>query len=229
MAGQRTVDLVVFDLDGTLIDSRRDLSDSVNALLADLGRAPLSETVVGAMVGEGARLLVNRALEARGLASDRPGALERFLELYRERLLVHTRAYDGVPEMLDALHARSIMAVLTNKPRNATGRILDGLGLSHHFIEMVGGDGPFPRKPDPASLRHLIEIADATPETTIMVGDSPIDLQTARRGATRVALARYGFGFRFTPEELAGVAVIDEPRDLLSLVGSGPKIGPSSR
>jgi phosphoglycolate phosphatase len=212
------VRLAVFDLDGTLIDSRRDLADSVNALLAELARAPLAETVVAAMVGEGARLLVNRALEARGLLADRPGALERFLELYDERLLVHTRAYDGVDETLDALDGRVTMAVLTNKPRAATRLILEGLGLGRHFVEMLGGDGPFPRKPDPAALGHLIETARAAKDTTMMIGDSRIDLETAKAAGTRVALARYGFGFRFTPGELAGAVVIDKPQELLALV-----------
>lgn len=220
MGTEDTVGLVVFDLDGTLIDSRRDLADSVNALLAELGRAPLLEAVVAAMVGEGARLLVNRALEARGLVADRPGALERFLELYDERLLVHTRAYDGVPEMLDALDGRLTMAVLTNKPRGATGRILGGLGLARHFTEMLGGNGPFPRKPDPAALRHLIDLAHAMADTTMMVGDSRIDLQTARAAGTRVVLARYGFGFRFTPEEIASATVIDTPQELLQVLST---------
>ncbi len=218
--GTHPVKLVVFDLDGTLIDSRRDLADSVNALLAELGRAPLEQTVVAAMVGEGARLLVNRALEMRGLVADRPGALDRFLELYDDRLLAHTRAYEGIPELLDALNEdeRVMMAVLTNKPRNATRRILDGLGLSRHFKEVLGGDGPFPRKPDPAALQHLIEAANATRETTMMVGDSRIDLQTARAAGTHVTLARYGFGFRFTPDELAGALIIDKPGELMALL-----------
>lgn len=217
---ETTVRLVVFDLDGTLVDSRRDLADSVNALLAELGRAPLAETVVAAMVGEGARLLVNRALEARGLVADRPGALERFLELYDERLLVHTRAYDGIPETLEAMAGRVMMAVLTNKPREATRRILEGLDLHSHFIEVVAGDGPFPRKPDPASLRHVIETAKTTAAQTVLVGDSRVDLETAERAGTRIALARYGFGFRFSPAELAGAAVIEKPMDLLQVLGS---------
>lgn len=210
--------LLVFDLDGTLIDSRRDLADSVNAMLAELGRSPLDESVVTSMVGEGTRLLVNRSLEARGLQADRPGALERFLQLYDERLLAHTRAYDGIPEMLTALDARVSMAVLTNKPYDATRRILEGLGLRSHFLELVGGDGPFPRKPDPAALGHLIDATRSTRETTLMVGDSRIDLETARGAGTRIALARWGFGFRFGAGETEGAVVIEKPDDVVGIV-----------
>ncbi len=121
--------LLVFDLDGTLVDSSRDLADSANALLVSYGAAPLDEPSVVRMVGEGAAVLVARLMAARGVQADPAEALARFLAMYDERLLAHTRPYDGIPEALDELRRWARLAVLTNKPGAATARILDGLGL----------------------------------------------------------------------------------------------------
>jgi phosphoglycolate phosphatase len=192
--------LIVFDLDGTLVDSRKDLADSANATLIWYGAQPLSEEAIGRMVGDGAATLVARAFEANGLA--RPsGALDRFLSLYDDRLLDHTRPYAGIPELLADLASGAALAVLTNKPLAATRRILAGLDLSRHFDpdRVVGGDGPFPRKPDPGGLRHLMALAGASPEVTVMVGDSVVDWRTASAAATKVCLARYGFGWEGFP------------------------------
>lgn len=206
--------LVVFDLDGTLIDSRRDLADATNALLVELGAAPLPVQAVAAMVGEGAAVLVRRALTASGLDPDSPGALERFLTHYDERLLVHTATYDGTREALQALRRICPLAVLTNKPARATARILDGLGLSECFTWVVGGDTPYGRKPDPAGLRWLMQQAGAAPEATVLVGDSPIDRETGTRARTRVCLVRYGFGFLF-PDGYGDALVVDDPSELV--------------
>jgi phosphoglycolate phosphatase len=207
--------LVVFDLDGTLIDSRRDLADAANALIAELGGAPLTEEQVAAMVGEGAGVLVRRLLRATGLAADARTALARFLELYDDRLLVHTRPYDGIPEALAALAAGTPLAVLTNKPTRATERILSGLGLSGYFRDVIGGDSPFGRKPDPAGLVELMSRAGARLDETWLVGDSRIDLETARRAGVRICLARYGFGYTIDPLDLDGSEIlIDTPGQL---------------
>jgi phosphoglycolate phosphatase len=212
--------LFVFDLDGTLVDSRRDIADAANALLVSCGAAPIPEERIGGMVGEGAATLVARAFKASGI--ERPAdALNRYLAFYDERLLSHTRPYEGIPSLLDALGARAALAVLTNKPIASTRRILDGLDLARHFPSdaVLGGDGPFARKPDPAALLHLIAHAKASPKETLMVGDSAIDWLTARAAGTRVCLARYGFGFDSLPlHELAvDEIVIGAPIDLLSL------------
>ena len=208
----RRLPLVVFDLDGTLVDSRRDLADSVNALLAELGRPPLDEAVVGDMVGEGAKVLIQRALAASDVdPAGTAAALHRFLELYDERLLRHTHPYDGIPELLASLHGRAILAVLTNKPQEATRRVLGGLGLARFFGEVIGSDSTFPRKPDPGALRHLMKRSGADPDHTLMVGDSRIDLEAARNAGVHICLVRYGFGFRFGPEELRDVAIADSP------------------
>lgn len=208
--------LFVFDLDGTLIDSRRDLADAANALIVERGGTPLAVDDIARMVGEGAALLVRRALTAAGLDPESPHALPRFLELYDERLLVHTRVYDGTREALDALHAIAPMAVLTNKPTHHTTAILDGLRLSHLFRWVLGGDGPLPRKPDPSALQELMTRAHASPERTVMIGDSAVDLATARAAGTRVCLVRYGFGFAASrPDVRPSDLAVDRPADLV--------------
>ena len=200
--------LLVFDLDGTLIDSRRDLADAANALIVEHGGQPLPVEAITAMVGEGAPLLVRRAIEAAGVDVDVRVGLARFLELYDERLLVHTRLYDGTREALDALRARATLALLTNKPQHHTERILDGLGIAALFRWTMGGDTPHGRKPEPGGLTHLMSLAQATARETVMVGDSAIDLRTARAAGTRVCLVRYGFGFDAAQPECRGDEII---------------------
>ncbi|HEV8318867.1 MAG TPA: HAD-IA family hydrolase [Vicinamibacterales bacterium] len=186
--------LIAFDLDGTLVDSRRDLADSANQLIEELGGTQLAEDDVGRMIGQGAAILVRRALEAAGL-HDRPGALARFLDIYDRRLLDTTKPYAGI---LDAVHAaRNVArtAVLTNKPTRATERLLDGLQLRALFDQVIGGDGVYPRKPDPTGLMSLMARARASSDRTMFVGDSPIDHETAKRADVRCCMARYGFGY----------------------------------
>jgi len=212
--------LLVFDLDGTLIDSRRDLADSVNLLLAECGAPPLPESRVGAMVGDGAATLVARAFAASGIAPP-ADALARFLAIYDTRLLVHTRPYSGVAGVLSLVGARARLALLTNKPERSTRRILAGLDLARYFEDdaVIGGDTAFGRKPDPGGLRHLASAAGVPLEHTLMVGDSGVDFRTARRATTAICVARYGFGFAGFPiEELRdGDYVIDALAGVLAL------------
>jgi phosphoglycolate phosphatase len=196
--------LIAFDLDGTLIDSRRDLSDSANQLITELGGTPLSEDAVGRMVGEGASVLVRRALAASG-RGEVPGALPRFLEIYDGRLTKHTRAYQGIEDAVRLARRIARVIVLTNKPAGPSERILEALNLLGLFDEVIGGDGPFPRKPDPASLFAAMERAHATAAQTLLIGDSVIDHETAMRASSRCCLASYGFGYvMFPPERLSG-------------------------
>lgn len=214
------ISLVVFDLDGTLVDSLRDLAEALNDLLGERGLPPHRLDAVGRMVGEGAATLVRRGFDAAGQPAP-PDALPRFLELYEARLLRFTRPYPGVPEMLHALGRRVPLAVLTNKPRRATLEILDALDLARHFGEQViGGDEPLPRKPDPAGLLHLSARAAAAPGATLLVGDSYVDFQTARAAAARICMARYGFGFAtFPADELRpSDLVIDTAEGLLDVL-----------
>jgi phosphoglycolate phosphatase len=187
--------LVVFDLDGTLIDSRRDLADAANALIVERGGREQPVDAIAGMIGEGAALLVKRALTAAGLDAGDGAALPRFLELYDERLLMHTRLYDGIRDVLETLRARATLSVLTNKPQRATETILDGLDVAKYFRLVVGGDTPHGRKPAPAGLRFLMTDAGASADETVMVGDSAIDLKTARAAGVRPCLVSYGFGF----------------------------------
>lgn len=215
----REIQLVVFDLDGTLVDSRHDLASATNDTIKGFGGSPLPEQTVVEMVGEGARVLVARALRAAGLDEHTPGALERFLQLYDARLLDTTVVYPGVRETLAALADSVDLAVLTNKPERATHRLLEGLELSALFAHVVGGDSSLGRKPDPAGLLDLVVRAGATIASTVLVGDSRIDLQTAHRAGTHLCLARYGFGYRFSPDEFRGDEwFIDRPSDLARLL-----------
>jgi phosphoglycolate phosphatase len=192
--------LIAFDLDGTLIDSRRDLADSANQLIAELGGAPLSEDAIGRMVGEGAAVLVRRALAAAGLP-DTPRALPRFLEIYDGRLLNHTRPYDGIEDAVRAARQSARVIVLTNKPAAPSERILGGVGLLGLFDEVIGGDGPLGRKPDPTALVAAMGRAGATPGRSLLIGDSAIDHETAVRASSRCCLATYGFGYVTFPRE----------------------------
>lgn len=215
------VTFIVFDLDGTLVDSRQDLAEAANTLLAACGCPTQSVTAIGRMVGDGAATLVARAFAASGCPA--PGdALARFLAIYEARLLQCTRPYPEIESVLAALEPRLPIAVLTNKPLASTRRILDGLNLARFFPPdlVFGGDGPHPRKPDPAGLRALCDRVGVAAATTLMVGDSVIDWRTARAAGTRVCLASYGFGFDgFPVDELApGEVTIESPAAVLNLL-----------
>ena len=212
--------LIVFDLDGTLVDSRRDLAESANALLADYGAPPLAEDVIGSMVGDGAPVLVRRACVAAGLSSVPADALRRFLDLYEARLLNNTKPYPGMLETLDGAATKGTLAVLTNKPGAASRRILEGTGLLDFFHQLVCGDGPWARKPEPEGLRWLMEQTRESPASTLFVGDSSVDLRTARAAGVPICLARYGFGYLSVPirELTATERVIDAPLELLKLL-----------
>ena len=205
--------LIAFDLDGTLIDSRRDLADSANQLIEELGGQILTEEQIGGMVGEGAALLVRRALQASG-RGERAHALKRFLEIYDERLLNHTRVYDGVEDVVRQVRGRARLTVLTNKPTTPTERILAALGLRDAFDDVIGGDGPHGRKPDPAGLLALMQTVGAVADSTLLVGDSQIDRDTARRVGASCCLVTYGFGRvdgvaglrEFIVQDAAGIA-----------------------
>jgi phosphoglycolate phosphatase len=206
--------LVVFDLDGTLIDSVGDLAASASELVTELGGRPLAPVDVAAMVGDGAALLVRRALAHAGVAPDAPGALARFLAIYSRRLLDTTVPYDGIPDVLAQLSRRHRLAVLTNKPLAPSLRILEALALRPYLADVLGGDGPHPRKPDAAGLRAL----NPSSGPALLVGDSPIDWATAQAADCAFAWARYGFGaarFEAPPETPYQLA---RPADLLAIL-----------
>jgi phosphoglycolate phosphatase len=189
--------LLVFDLDGTLIDSRRDLANSVNAMLTHLDRPELPEDVIASYIGDGAGMLVRRALGD----PDDEGSVERaltfFLDYYREHKLDYTRVYPGVMQSLEALRrgpdgAERQMAVLTNKPIGPSQAICDALGLSPYFFQIYGGNSFSTKKPDPQGLNALICEAGVDPFETVMIGDSDIDVLTARSSGVWALACRFG-------------------------------------
>jgi len=191
---------VVFDLDGTLIDSRRDLAAAVNGVRGELGYEALPVARVVEHVGHGARNLVRRSLPEEVAGEGFEAAFGRFLEIYYDCCLRETRPYPGVEELLDAIAGRLPMAVLTNKPERHTGKILKGLGLARHLRFALGGDTLPVHKPHPDTLREAARRLGAPPARTLLVGDSAIDAETAQNAGAPAALVTWGFG---TPRELA--------------------------
>jgi phosphoglycolate phosphatase len=212
--------LVVFDLDGTLVDSSHDLADAGNALLRSYGAPALPPADVVAMVGDGARELVRRLLERGRVGVPLNHALARFLTLYDVRLTATTRPYEGVVDMLERIAPRATLAVLTNKPERPTHKLLDALGLARYFRRVIGGDGDFPRKPDPAGLRAIVDGAVGDPSRTLLVGDSPVDAGTAFAAGVPLCLARYGFGFeKVSNEDRARAAhEVQRPAEIADIV-----------
>jgi phosphoglycolate phosphatase len=197
----------VFDLDGTLIDSRQDLADAANAMLASYEAPPLPVPVIVGMVGEGARLLVERVVARAGVACDVDTALDRFLTAYDQCLVAQTRPYAGVDAMLEALGDMGArLSVLTNKPQGATERVLAGLGLAGHFHTVIGGDTGHGRKPGPEGLHALIAGSGVPAGATVMVGDSWVDVATAAAAGIDACLVSYGFGYAAACEPSRPVA-----------------------
>lgn len=213
---RRLVDLLIFDLDGTLVDSRLDLAASVNHALRRMGLAPLSVETVAGFVGDGVQALLTRALTAARGAAD-PAEVEAGLQVFREHYATHlldaTRAYPGVPEALQALGHKA-MAIATNKPRTYALAILEGLGLHHQFRLVVGGDSTPHRKPHPAQAEAILSALGLSPASALVVGDSPQDVAMARAVGCGACAVTYGLRSR---EELAAAApdfLLDDLRDL---------------
>jgi phosphoglycolate phosphatase len=206
--------LLVFDLDGTLIDSAADLRAALNAMLRERGCPPLSSRRVRRMIGDGASVLVARALAASGADTADPAALARFLELYEANGTRSTRPYPAVPETLMALRRRGYrLAICTNKPQRATVAVLQGLDLARLFDAVAGGDRFATRKPDPGHLQALIAELAAESARTAMIGDNENDAAAARGAAVPFVLMRYGYA-RVDPETLGADALLDHFSEL---------------
>jgi len=188
-----SVRALIFDLDGTLIDSQRDLIRSVSATLCEMGREELHEDTISGYIGHGAPQLVGRALGSGATEDECQRALKFFLAYYEDHKLDSTCAYPGVPEALEHLAAFP-MAILTNKPVRVSMRILKELGLAKYFRAVYGGNSFETKKPDPFGARTILREFGAAPAEAILIGDSEVDVQTARNAGTLAASVNYGFG-----------------------------------
>ena len=205
----------VFDLDGTLINSKMDLVNSVNAMLRDTGRAELPAELVASYVGHGVPELIASTLGAVATEEDRREGLAIFLKHYEQKKLEETRPYPGVMDGLRALDGTP-MAVLSNKPAKLSKEILEGLQLARYFRGIYGGDSFAAKKPDPSGVRVILQELGAAPEEAAMVGDSDVDIQTARNAGMFAIGVSYGFGQRDSRAYPADVSV-DDLRELAPL------------
>lgn len=201
------MDLVIFDLDGTLIDSKQDLAEAVNATRAYMEMGPLPHETVYSYVGNGAPLLIRRALGPGASEEAVARALEYFIGYYNQHCLDYTVLYPGVRDLLDVLRgAGRRMAVLTNKPVRISGVIIDGLGLGQHFFRVYGGNSFEQKKPHPVGVETLLAETGLDRARALMVGDSAVDIRTARNAGIKAC----GVTFGFQPESLK-----EEPPDWL--------------
>jgi phosphoglycolate phosphatase len=204
---------LVFDLDGTLIDSRRDIAAALNRLRSELGLPALSLDQVAAMVGEGAKVLVRRAL-ADWHGEPTKEILDRYLSYYAEVCLDTTVAYPGIEEMLAELATDYRMAVLSNKGERLSVEILEGLDLAWRFKAVLGGDSLPTRKPNPAGLNALADRFDLPVERLMLIGDSRIDAETARNAGCAFALVEWGFPCA-SKEGLDADLIVSTPDELV--------------
>jgi phosphoglycolate phosphatase len=211
-----TVRAIIFDLDGTLIDSKRDLIHSVNAMMEEMHRPQLAADVISGYIGHGAPQLVARALGGTATEEELKHGLQFFLSYYEEHKMDYTSAYPGVPETLSQL-GHIPMAVLTNKPARISVRILQALGLADRFRVIYGGNSFETKKPDPLGAKTILRDLNVEPAEALIVGDSEVDVQTARNAGTRAAAVNYGFGVH-DRQAYPADAYLDQFPDLLNLV-----------
>jgi phosphoglycolate phosphatase len=211
--------LLIFDLDGTLIDSAPDMHRAVNLMLAGLGCGPLSLPEIRTMVGDGAAALIARALAARQCVNTDPGkALAEFLEHYEAEPTAFTRTFPGVPETLERLQAAGLaLAICTNKPTRLTEMIIERLGVSHYFTRVVAGDSMPYRKPDPRALMEVVNGFSTSTAATIMVGDSEVDAATAHAANVPFVLMTYGY-HRGPIDAISSIATLDHFGELATLL-----------
>ena len=211
--------LIIFDLDGTLIDSAAGLAAAINSMLAAFGREPLSVPDVQRMIGDGVAMLVGRALAARQCEqADSAAAVGLFMRHYESEAMRHTTAFPGVERALQSLTAAAIpLAVCTNKPARLAAGILASLGLARYFARVVGGDSlPF-QKPDPRVLLAILEAFATRPDGALLVGDSEVDAATARAAGVSFVLMKHGY-HRGAVEAIPCLAALEGFAELPALV-----------
>ena len=211
-------DLLVFDLDGTLIDSRLDLALAVNAAREDAGMGPLDHELIYSYVGNGAPMLIRRSLGPEATGQQVDEALQFFYSYYREHMLDNTYLYPGVRESLDTFLADGKgLAVLTNKPVRFSQEIIKGLGLAAHFRRVYGGNSFETKKPDPYGLNFLMDELKASKSQTLFVGDNAVDVETARNAGTATCGVTYGLqpeSFEEHPPDI----LVDHMQELVELL-----------
>ena len=215
--------LLIFDLDGTLVDSRLDLANSINAMLRHFGRPELPCDVISTYIGDGAPMLVRRSLGDPDDEAFVNEALLYFMAWYREHKLDTTYVYPGIFPALDRILAcadgvERKMAVLSNKPVNPSRGIVEALGLGRYFFQVYGGNSFHTKKPDPAGVEALLEESGAKPEETVIIGDSNIDVLTARNAGIYSVGVTYGLA-PHTLEDAPPDVLIDKPHELATVLG----------
>jgi phosphoglycolate phosphatase len=209
---------LVFDLDGTLIDSKLDLIHSVNATLTEMGHAKLSDEVISSYIGHGAPMLMSRALGGVATEDELSRGLKYFLAYYEEHKLDNTGLYPGVADTLAQLGQQEIaMAVLTNKPVKISVRILEELGVAKYFQAIYGGNSFETKKPDPLGAKTILSELRVKAGDAMMVGDSEVDIQTARNAKMIAAAVNFGFGIHDRAQHPADI-YLDRMSDLLQIV-----------
>lgn len=216
------IKLLIFDLDGTLVDSKADLTHAINAMLRHYHRPELPEEVIGGYIGDGAPMLVRRALGDPDDEQFVKDALLYFMSYYREHKLDHTFSYAGIPEALAAIHSsgRMKMAVLTNKPVGPSRGICDGLKLSPYLVQNYGGNSFETKKPDPLGALTILRETDTAPDEAVMIGDSQNDVLTAQNAG----MYSLGVSYGFSPESLAihpPDILVDSVEEMLQALGFG--------
>jgi phosphoglycolate phosphatase len=219
-----TAKLLIFDLDGTLIDSRQDLANSVNAMLRHFHRPELPQEIIASYIGNGAPMLVRRSLGDPDDENFVQDALLYFMDWYREHKLDHTYVYEGIKESLDAIfrgrNGEPVkMAVLSNKPVGPSRAIVEALGLGQYFFQIYGGNSFHTKKPDPAGVQALLEEAGARTEETVIIGDSDVDVLTARNAEIYSVGVTYGLA-PHTLEDAPPDVLIDKPQELVTVLGA---------
>lgn len=208
-------ELLIFDLDGTLIDSSEDIAWAVNKTLKQMGLSELSYEAIKERIGWGVRMLLQKALP-----EDKQNLLEEaraiFMGYYSEHLLVRTRMYPGAADVLHYFKDKKL-AIATNKPLNLTEKILDGLNISNFFNKAIGGDGVQNKKPAPEAIEIILRGLNISPKKAVFIGDSKIDIAAGKEAGIATVGAAYGFRGREELEEAGADAIIQDIKDLISL------------
>ena len=207
--------LIGYDLDGTLVDTRRDIAQSVNEMRRRMGKGPLPLSRIVGFIGKGLEQMVSDCLEEKD-----PGRIRQGMAIYQphyaDHLLDHSRLYPRAKDLLEYFKVRQ-QAVLTNKPEGFSRRILEGLGVAGYFVEIAGGDSDFPRKPDPTALLSMLDRHRVKPAEALFIGDSDIDVETGRNAGVLTVAVRHGLGDARALRASAPEICVKDFRELMAL------------